>query len=322
MHSNTIGAAQPKAMEGDMVAEMVKDLVVVKKINVSEIAGDDDSRGFEKIKKQMPHLEIEKTSDRNHIKKNVNNKLYELKNTKKHKEFTQKVVDSTQKNFSYMIDQNPGSEDGNKNGLTAITEHMFGNHTFCMKVGVVHEAAGMSPGNETVKRAGKLNIRRERKSVKSKTKEWKTNRIKLKQKRLAKNLSKELREGKTYETEIAISLDNDVEEEIPEPLNVRIECDMRTSPLVVFDLETTSLSRTSDIVQIAACSEVKKFNTYVIPNKPMSPEASAITGITVEGNQMFYNKKRVIIYLSSFQKSQFLLAIILSGLTVTSFTTV
>ncbi|CAG2240138.1 unnamed protein product [Mytilus edulis] len=120
-----------KAMEEDMVAQMVKDLVVVEKINVSEIAGDDDSTGFEKIKKQMPHLEIEKTSDRNHIKKNVNSKLYELKNSKMHKEFTQKVLDSIQKNFSYMIDQNQGSEDGIKNGLTAITEHMFGNHTFC-----------------------------------------------------------------------------------------------------------------------------------------------------------------------------------------------
>ncbi|XP_063448068.1 uncharacterized protein LOC134727616 [Mytilus trossulus] len=120
-----------KAMEADMVAQMVKDLVVVEKINVSEIAGDDDSTGFEKRKKQMPHLEIEKTSDRNHIKKNVNSKLYELKNSKMHKELTQKVLDSIQKNFSYMIDQNQGSEDGIKNGLKAITEHMFGNHTFC-----------------------------------------------------------------------------------------------------------------------------------------------------------------------------------------------
>ncbi|CAC5363133.1 unnamed protein product [Mytilus coruscus] len=79
------------------------------------------------------------------------------------------------------------------NGISDSTDTCWqkkgsGNHKI---VCLVNEAAGMSPGNETVKRAGKLNIRRDRKSVKSKTKEWKTNRIKLKQKRLAKNVSKE-----------------------------------------------------------------------------------------------------------------------------------
>ncbi|CAC5423768.1 unnamed protein product [Mytilus coruscus] len=49
--------------------------------------------------------------------------------------------------------------------------------------------------------------------------------------------------GRSYNSLSAISLDNDVEEEIPEPLNIRIEGDMRLSPLVMFDLQTTSLSR-------------------------------------------------------------------------------
>lgn len=70
-------------MEGDMVAQMIHDVVVQETINVSELAGDDDSTGFDKIRKQLPELQIEKTSDRNHIKKNVNNQLYELKKHKK-----------------------------------------------------------------------------------------------------------------------------------------------------------------------------------------------------------------------------------------------
>lgn len=60
----------------------------------------------------------------------------------------------------------------------------------------------MSPGNETLKRAEKLNTKRERKLVKSTTKDWKTNRVYLKHKRLSKNAAKEVREGKTYQTEI------------------------------------------------------------------------------------------------------------------------
>lgn len=55
-----------------------------------------------------------------------------------------------------------------------------------------------------------------------------------------------------------------------------------------------------------------------MPNKPISPEAAAITGITVVGNQMLYNKERVmhksqfqalndfIIYLSTFSKKPIL----------------
>ncbi|CAC5365474.1 unnamed protein product [Mytilus coruscus] len=54
----------------------------------------------------------------------------------------------------------------------------------------VNKAADMSPGKETMKRAGKINVRRARKSVKSKPKECKTIRIKLKHKRLAKNVAK------------------------------------------------------------------------------------------------------------------------------------
>ncbi|VDI81350.1 maternal protein exuperantia [Mytilus galloprovincialis] len=352
-------------MEADMVAQMVKDLVVVEKINVSEIAGDDDSTGFEKIKKQMPHLEIEKTSDRNHIKKNVNSKLYELKNSKMHKEFTQKVLDSIQKNFSYMIDQNQGSEDGIKNGLKAITEHMFGNHTFCnvswcggLTKGDAYKHLNLPYGKDLTSKQLKADLEKIfqnklltkanqlSKLSSSQANESFNNTVASKApKRLHYSGSASLgyrvcsavlqkNEGYEYMSKVneaaglspgnetlkraAISLDNDVEEEIPEPLNIRIEGDMKSSPLVVFDLETTGLSRTSDIVQIAAYSEEKKFDTYVMPNKPISPEAAAITGITVVGNQMLYNKERVmhksqfqalndfIIYLSTFSKKPIL----------------
>ncbi|CAC5422396.1 unnamed protein product [Mytilus coruscus] len=235
-----------------------------------------------------------------------------------------------------MIDQNQGSEDGIKNGLRAITEHMFGNHTFCnwcggLTKGDAYKHLNLPYGKDLTSKELKADLKKIfqnklltkanqlSKLSSSQANESFNNTVAFKApKRLHYSGSASLRyrvcsavlqknEGYEYMSKklktftcinfllyiVAISLDNDVEEEIPEPLNIRIEGDIRLSPLIVFDLETTSLSRTSDIVQIAACSEVKKFNTYVFPNKPMSPEESAITGITMKETKCFTTKKEL-----------------------------
>ena len=46
---------------------------------------------------------------------------------------------------------------------------------------------------------------------------------------------------------------------------------------MVFDLETTGLSRNSDITQIAAQCGDRKFNNYVLPRCDISKEASSLT---------------------------------------------
>ncbi|VDI06186.1 Hypothetical predicted protein [Mytilus galloprovincialis] len=105
-------------------------------------------------------------------------------------------------------------------------------------------------------------------------------------------------------------------QEIPEiqdiikiPLN---EQEVIKAPVVVFDLETTGLSRKSDITQIAAFSKSVNFSTYIFPSQPISKEASEVTQIFVNGNKMFHNSTAVqyklahealtdfIIFLSSF----------------------
>jgi hypothetical protein len=42
-----------------------------KGIDIAEIAGDDDTTGFGKLKGIYPDSQMIKTSDRNHVKKNV-----------------------------------------------------------------------------------------------------------------------------------------------------------------------------------------------------------------------------------------------------------
>ena len=63
---------------------------------------------------------------------------------------------------------------------------------------------GLSPGEETIKRSSKINMKRKKTKEKAKTKEAKRRRFFLKQTRTSKTASKEIREGKTYESEIGI----------------------------------------------------------------------------------------------------------------------
>lgn len=53
--------------------------------------------------------------------------------------------------------------------------------------------------------------------------------------------------------------------------------------LVFFDLETTSLAKDCEIVQLAAICGEKTFDRYILPVKGMSAGASRVTGLTVSG---------------------------------------
>ncbi|XP_052074205.1 uncharacterized protein LOC127712054 [Mytilus californianus] len=150
-------------------------------------------------------------------------------------------------------------------------------------VSEVHASMGLSPGEETIKRSSKINMKRKKNKEKAKTKEAKRRRFFLKQTRTSKTASKEIREGKTYESEIGFKSEvTDKEsEEIPEiqditkiPLN---EQEVIKAPVVIFDLETTGLSRKSDITQLAAYSETLNFSTYIFPSQAISKEASEVT---------------------------------------------
>ena len=53
-------------------------------------------------------------------------------------------------------------------------------------------------------------------------------------------------------------------------------------------------ARTSDITQLAAiCSDGSVFSRYVLPSKPISPEATRATGLSVRGGQLMHNGQAV-----------------------------
>lgn len=63
------------------------------------------------------------------------------------------------------------------------------------------------------------------------------------------------------------------------------------SVTVYCDIETTSLRKDCDIIQIAAVCENEKNNQYILPTQPVSQSASEVTGLTVRNNIMFHNEK-------------------------------
>ncbi|CAC5418441.1 unnamed protein product [Mytilus coruscus] len=91
-----------KGMEPALVVDMIKD-VINKGVDIKEIAGDDDTTGFQRAQNVLK-IKLKKRSDKNHIKKNISKQLYAIK--KNYKELSQRVINYIMQNFAYMVAQN------------------------------------------------------------------------------------------------------------------------------------------------------------------------------------------------------------------------
>lgn len=118
-----------KAMEQDMVVEMVEN-IKNSGTTVGTIIADDDTTTIARLRKRV-NPNIKKMSDRNHVKKNIANTLYSLK--QKHKKLTPKTIKYILNCLSYMLCQNKDDPAGIEKGLEAVGRHPFGDHTFCEK---------------------------------------------------------------------------------------------------------------------------------------------------------------------------------------------
>nr|XP_034317084.1 uncharacterized protein LOC109617780 [Crassostrea gigas] len=102
---------------------------------------------------------------------------------------------------------------------------------------------------------------------------FKRRRLLLKKRKQKREYSLHLREGNTYGSNIETAAEVDIES-IPGKL------DPEKGECIMFDIETTGLSRDSDIVQLSAFDGITEFNVYIRPNQPISKYATAISGIT------------------------------------------
>ncbi|XP_052084970.1 uncharacterized protein LOC127722154 [Mytilus californianus] len=159
----------------------------------------------------------------------------------------------------------------------------------------LNTSIGLSPGNETLSRGNKLNKKREGNKNRFKSKQGKRQRKVLKKKRLQKTTVAEVKEGRTYHSSIGLEDFATIDiEEIPAIPEAETFTNIDDAPIVCFDLETTGLSRYSDITQIAACTKDSSFSRYIFPDQQISREASEITKITIVGQKMYYNGNAVV----------------------------
>ena len=357
-----------KAMEPDMFVEMIKDSTS-QGIKIGKIAGDDDNTGINRIRKEG-NVEIVKESDKNHVRKNITKRIYALSSV--HKSLSKKVIGAITKNFNYMLQQNQGNPSGISNGLIAVVEHMFGNHSSCKEwcgylqdpekykhcnlpygkdlsdealhkslteifssldanklaflsstqsnesfnntvaskapkarhyssssslqyricAGVsqkneghgymteVHKAAGLSPGVSAKKRGLHLDEYQKQRQKSQGSVAYKRRRLVLKSERNSKESSAEVREGDTYATNIGQEKDSPDIIEIPCATSIVLPKDGDIN-YVVFDLETSGLARTSDILQLSAICGNKEFDMYISPLQPISKSASEVTKLSV-----------------------------------------
>lgn len=76
------------------------------------------------------------------------------------------------------------------------------------------------------------------------------------------------------------------------PENVQAE-NLNGVHKIFCDIETTSLHKDSDIIQIAAICGENTLNSYILPSKQIASTASEVTGLSVCGNAMFYTGQKV-----------------------------
>ena len=163
----------------------------------------------------------------------------------------------------------------------------------------IFQLSGLSPGRVTVNKAATFDRVTEKRRDRQSSKKWKRRRLELKNSNFSSSNQKELREGVTYQSSIALSaIDEDATTSIPdmisEPKVERIT-DIENFVLVAFDLETTGLSDDCELTQVAAYrfDGQDTFDQYILPVGGISSGATTATGITKRNNQLFLRNRPV-----------------------------
>ncbi|XP_071162389.1 uncharacterized protein [Mytilus edulis] len=153
----------------------------------------------------------------------------------------------------------------------------------------VNKNSLLSPGHLTILHGIRKDRRRKQIRKTQSTTNFKRKRLTIKSKKLKDNQRESVKEGDTYGGEIEVQEHIDTET-IPSKMKFGGE-----ESVVVFDLETTGLSRKSDITQLAAFDGTTVFNEYVSPREVISPKSSEVTGLTFDFScdQMYHHGKPV-----------------------------
>ncbi|XP_071152017.1 uncharacterized protein, partial [Mytilus edulis] len=176
-----------------------------------------------------------------------------------------------------------GGSSSLSNRLSASVLQKNEGYTWLSKV---NEASLLSPGQHTLKLAKQMDRRLNRHRFNQKTTHFKRRRIQLRKLKKKSEFRSQIKEGTTYENETEVNDAISDIQQIPSRLTIN-----DSEEFIIFDLETTGLSRNSDITQIAASSGSNIFQRYIMPRCEITHEASKITGLTFSHstNKMYLN---------------------------------
>ncbi|XP_046626167.1 uncharacterized protein LOC124307961 [Neodiprion virginianus] len=159
----------------------------------------------------------------------------------------------------------------------------------------------LSPGFHTTKYVDRKEKEAKRRYLRTKRPEFQKRRLFLKEQRTNLRKKKEDMEGIQYESNMGLFSTNVAHDSIliTEGINEEInEADDNgtqvSEPIAVFfDLETSSFSKQSDILQIAAQYNKSKFSDYVNPTQKIAAQASEANGLTNVRGELMLNGTRV-----------------------------
>ena len=116
--------------------------------------------------------------------------------------------------------------------------------------------------------------------------EVKKRHLSLKMKSSIRETASSAAEGLTYVSEMSTAMERAAEATrvsswLPEPSQLLPNC-----KLVSVDIETTGLSASADVVQLAATCSTQRFSAFMEPGSAFSPQASGVTGIRVKEGRL------------------------------------
>ncbi|XP_043468802.1 uncharacterized protein LOC122502708 [Leptopilina heterotoma] len=145
----------------------------------------------------------------------------------------------------------------------------------------------VSPGQHTKKYTDNVDEKNKKRYLKSQTRPFKKRRLFLKKQKTELRNKKELSEGTNYSPNIGLL--TALDETIP-----LFNGKNNFKPIVIFfDLETGSLKKDTDILQIAAKYKDYQFSVYISPSQKISEEASLVNGLRYINGQLLLHGKPV-----------------------------
>ena len=222
-----------------------------------------------------------------------------------------------------------GSESNDFRVACAVAQTNVGYGYICRTL----NSLGIEPGNNCEAYVDGMKRKRDDDNTRKKSLKFKKRRNEIHTKRIHGILSSEKKEGKTYETNIGLTLpkatstcttaneelfcpDLPVDtlapyEEIVPPYTPRPQC----SPIafddnaavfyniVLFDTETNTTSKQAELCQLAAInqSRLASFSEYVLPNKNIDKYASRVNNLsikTVDGKRLLFKQSNPVLALT------------------------